>query len=277
MHRDPDWRYEYEMTCVFLFLALLFGAFNAPAVLACTDQTACTLDGRTYHVREPDTWDGESALPVLLHFHGWGRDGALIVRHNRISTLAVADDVLVLAPTGRGGTWDFRREGSRDSVFARAVIEDAAARYPIDPDRIYVSGYSFGSYMAWRFVCDDGADIAALLAVAGSFPPDAPCAQAPRSVRQVYGLGDQVLDFPYGPNGETDTPIALWRTRFGCAPEDAGTSFGAWNARDFLTFERREWSCAGGDIILDLHPGGHFIPHDWIPLQVEELLSQNDR
>ncbi len=247
----------------------LLGLFSTPA-FACTGQEACALDGRSYHVREPDNWDGTSALPVLVHFHGWGRQGDLIVRHDRISTLNVAEDVLVLAPNGLGKTWDFRRAGSRDSSFARAMIEDAATRYPINPDQIFVSGYSYGAYMAWRFVCDDGDDIAALLAVAGSFPPNADCDEAPRAVHQVYGLDDNVLDFPFGRDGDTTTPIALWRDRFGCG---APTERYDWNARDFLTFDRRQWTCPGGTVTLDLHPGGHFIPHDWIPLQIDEILS----
>ena len=256
-----------------LALSFAFIAFVPSSLAACTGQTPCILDDRSYHVRKPDNWDGESALPVLLHFHGWGREGGLIVRHDRISALGVADDVLVLAPTGLNGSWDFRSDGSRDSTFARAVINDAAARYPIDPDKIFISGYSFGAFMAWRFVCDDGEDIAALLAVAGSFPDNASCAQAPREVRQVYGLNDQVLRFPFGPGGDTTTPIALWHDVYNCG---AGSALGPWNARDFLTFERTAWDCDGGRIVLDLHPGGHFIPHDWIPLQVSEILETLD-
>ena len=258
----------------FSFPALAFSfvltAIGASPATACTGQTACDLDDRSYHVREPDNWDGESALPVLLHFHGWGRQGNLIVRHDRISTGIVADDVLVLAPNGLGGSWDFRRDGSRDSAFARAVIEDAASRYPIDPNNIIVSGYSFGAFMAWRFVCDDGNDITALLAVAGSFPPNANCNEAPQQARQVYGLNDGVLRFPFGPNGDTTTPVALWRDKYGCG---TGTDMGPWNARDFLTFQRTHWDCSGGEVTLDIHPGGHFIPHDWIPIQIEEILS----
>lgn len=256
-----------------LALSFVMTATGAMADAACSGQTACDVGERSYHVREPDHWDGVSPLPVLLHFHGWGRQGNLIVRHDRISTGKVAEDVLVLAPNGLGGSWDFRNTGSRDSAFARDVIEDAARRYPIDPDQIFVSGYSFGAYMAWRFVCDDGSDIAALLAVAGSFPPNATCNTAPREVRQVYGLDDGVLRFPFGPGGDTTTPVALWRDRFDC---DGGRALGPWNARDFLTFERTQWDCAEGLITLDLHPGGHFIPHDWIPIQIDQILSQAD-
>ena len=256
-----------------LAFSSIFTAISAEPASACTGQTACELGERSYHVREPDNWDGVSPLPVLLHFHGWGRQGNLIVRHDRISAGKVAEDVLVLAPNGLGGSWDFRNTGSRDSSFARAIIEDAATRYPIDTDHLFVSGYSFGAYMAWRFVCDDGNDIAALLAVAGSFPPNATCDEGPREVRQVYSLDDGVLRFPFGPNGETTTPVALWRDRFDCNDAE---QLGPWNARDFLTFERTAWECAQGAIVLDIHPGGHFIPHDWIPIQVDEILSVSE-
>ncbi|SLN20623.1 alpha/beta hydrolase family esterase [Pseudooctadecabacter jejudonensis] len=254
-------------------LVCLWMGLQAPVAQACTGQDACELGERSYHLRVPDSWDGASPLPVLLHFHGWGRAGGLIVRHDRIATGKVAEDVLLVAPTGLGGSWDFRRVGSRDSAFARAVLEDVAARYPVLADAIFVSGYSYGAYMAWRFVCDDGADIAGLLAVAGSFADTAPCEAAPREVRQVYGLSDQVLDFPYGPAGETDTPVALWRDRFDCNEANENPTPTEWNARSFLTFERQIWTCAGGRIVLDLHPGGHFIPHDWIPIQVDEILQ----
>ena len=81
---------------------------------------------------------------MLLHFHGWKRQGTLIVRHGRISGATRRRGVLLLAPNGRNRTWDFRDPDSADVDFATAVIEDAARRYPIDRSRIYVSGYSYG-------------------------------------------------------------------------------------------------------------------------------------
>ncbi|MEM9788263.1 MAG: polyhydroxybutyrate depolymerase [Pseudomonadota bacterium] len=237
---------------------------------ACEGQEACPLGDRSYHLRVPDNWDGQSALPVLLHFHGWARQGDLIVRHDRIATKIVADDVLLLAPNGLDKTWSFRVAGSPDTAFARAVLEDAAKRYPIDRDKIFVSGYSWGARMAWRFVCEDGDGIAALLAVAGTLPQDIHCPTQPAAVRQVFGLDDQVLPFPTGPDGDQTYPVALWREKFGCAD---GQDDGPWAARSFLTFQRTSWGCTGGDVVLDVHPGGHFIPHDWIPIQVAEILS----
>lgn len=253
------------MTLIRLLCALL--ALSTQAA-ACTGQTPCPLGERAYHVREPDTWDGTSPLPVLLHFHGWGRQGTLTVQHGRIAHGYVKENVLLLGPNGLGNTWDFWQPGSRDTSFARAVLKDAATRYPIDPDRIYISGYSWGANMAWRFVCEDGADIAGLIAVSGTLNQGENCTTHPQNVAQVYGLDDTVLPYPFGPNRDTTNAVALWRARMDCGPSAPQST---WAARPFLTFTRTAWDCAKGRVTLDTHPGGHFIPHDWIALQVKTL------
>ncbi len=242
-----------------------------PSNRECLEQTPCFVGDRSYHVKEPDGWDGESPLPVLLHFHGWQRQGTLIVQHQRISGATRRRGVLLVAPNGLGRSWDFWDAGTDDVPFARSVLEDIKKRYPVIEDQIYVSGYSWGSNMAWRFVCEDGADIAALLAISGTLSQNEDCTTAPGEMRQVYGLNDQVLDFPYGPNGEMDYPVFLWREKFACGD---GETKGPWQQVNFLTLERTEWNdCAAGRVSLDIHPGGHFIPHGWIARQLDELLG----
>ncbi|MEM1373147.1 MAG: polyhydroxybutyrate depolymerase [Pseudomonadota bacterium] len=250
---------------LFTFLLLL----ASPAV-ACEGREPCLIGDRSYHLRVPDGWDGVSRLPVLLHFHGWGRQGDLVVRHGRIATLDVAEKALLLAPNGLNKTWSFRRADSPDSAFAAAVIEDAARRFPVDRSQIFVSGYSWGANMAWRFACDAGRGLAGVYAVSGTLPQTSECAEAPEEFRQVFGLDDGVLAFPMGPGGDTTYPVALWRAKMGCGD---GTQLGSWNARPFLTFTRTVWECEGGRVVMDVHPGGHFIPHDWIPLQFSDALA----
>ena len=239
---------------------------------ACEGANACALDDRSYHVKLPDGWDGETPMPVLLHFHGWGRQGDLIVKHDRIVSATRKRGVLLLAPNGRGRTWDFWRAGSADVGFAADVIEDAAKRFPIDRAQIFISGYSYGSAMAWRYACDNGDEITALLAISGSLPQTETCAQGPRDVRHVHGFKDTVMDFPMGPDGDTSYPVALWRSKFGCG---AGRADGTWSAVEFLTLTRTVWdACEGGhSVTLDLHPGGHFIPHGWIARQLDQLMG----
>lgn len=237
----------------------------------CGAEIACALGERSYHVLPPDGWDGEAALPVLLHFHGWGRQGDLIVKHQRIAGHTRRRGVLLIAPNGLGRTWDFWQDRSRDVPFAAAVIEDVAQRFPIDRARIYVSGYSFGSAMAWRYVCQNGAGVAALLAISGTLPQAVDCPQAPRAVRHVHGLADTVMDFPMGPDGDVTHPVALWRAKMGCG---AAAHPGDWQAVDWLTLDRWAWDCTNGSVTLDLHPGGHFIPHGWIGWQLDQLMGR---
>ena len=252
-----------------LYLTFMFMLMGGHPATACTGQTPCELGERSYHVRVPDQWDGKSELPLLLHFHGVGRQGDLIVRHGRIATGAVAQNVLLIAPNGLNRTWSFREPSSPDSVFALEILDDVAKRYPIDKDRIFVSGFSWGSNMAWRFACDYGDKFTALLGVAGTLSQQENCTVAPKVVRQVYGLDDKALRFPMGPGMDTSYPVALWRRVMGCGE---GELEGAWNARPFLTFERTVWDCPNGRVSMDVHPEGHLLPHDWIPLQVEDIL-----
>lgn len=263
------------MKYLYCILFVVLFAAPAPAEIAssnCQADVPCLLGDRSYHVKPPDDWDGVAPLPVLLHFHGWQRQGDLIVKHQRISGATRRRGVLLLAPNGRNGTWDFWDSDTDDVAFAAAVIEDAAKHYPIDRSRVFVSGYSYGSAMAWRYACESGQGVAALLAVSGTLRQTEDCPQAPKEVRQVYGFSDTVMDFPVGPGGDTMYPVALWREKFGCL---AGRNAGTWQAVSFLEFQRTVWDdCAnGGSVTLDLHPGGHFIPHGWIARQLDELLG----
>ena len=260
------------MKYLLAFLILLLPAIAQAQ--DCQDDTPCTLGDRSYHIRLPDDWDGKTALPVLLHFHGWGRQGDLIVRHQRIASHTRRRGVLLVAPDGLGRTWDFRRPGGRDVPFAAAVLQDVAQRFPVDAMRIYVSGYSYGAAMAWRYVCDNGEGVAALLAISGALPQDEDCVQAPHEVRQVYGFDDSVMPFPHGPEGEDSHPVALWRGAMGCGEERRE---GPWQAVSWLTLDRRTWDCARGRVTLDLHEGGHFIPHGWIGWQLDQLMGRAPR
>ncbi|WP_415922074.1 alpha/beta hydrolase family esterase [Tateyamaria sp. SN6-1] len=263
------------MRYVLALVALIWGL---PAAAmgpwqACHLDVPCAVGERSYHVREPDDWDGSTAMPVLIHFHGWQRTGALPVQHQRISGATRRRGVLLIAPNGNRKTWNFWSAETEDVAFAQEVIEDVLKRYPVDRDNIFVSGYSYGSIMAWRVACDRGArlNIRALLGISGTLSQTENCADAPQEVRHVHGLNDNVLDFPFGPDTDTTYPVFLWRDAMNCG---AGRDGGKWNQVDFLTFTRTEWTnCDSGRVSLDVHPGGHFIPHGWIARQLDELLG----
>ena len=260
------------MKYLIAFCALIW-AIPAFANDRCQLDIPCPLGDRSYHVKEPDDWDGTSPLPVLIHFHGWQRTGALPVQHQRISGATRRRGVLLVAPNGNRKTWNFWAPETEDVAFAADVLADIRARYPVDEANIFLSGYSYGSIMAWRVACDRGTamNVRALLGISGTLRQSENCPQAPREVRHVHGLKDNVLDFPFGPDGDPTYPVALWRDRLGCT---GATGENDWNQVDFLTLSRTSWTeCATGQVTLDTHPGGHFIPHGWIARQLDELLD----
>ncbi|MHA3915512.1 CE1 family esterase [Halovulum sp. GXIMD14793] len=255
-----------------ILAVMLWMSGAAQADAPCLEQDPCALGDRSYHVKLPDDWDGVSPMPVMLHFHGWGRQGTLIVKHSRISGATRRAGVLLLAPNGLGKSWNFWNGGAQDVAFAEEVLADAAKRWPIDRGRIYVSGYSYGAAMAWRFACQSRVPVAALLAVSGTLRQDEDCA-GPVEVRHVHGLRDTVMDFPIGPGGDVTYPVALWRRENGCLGQP--DQIADWQVTERDVFTRHVWQrCSSGrEVRLDVHKRGHFIPRGWLKRQLEELLA----
>lgn len=252
-------------------LLLLLAVLPTPAI-GCGGLDACTLpDGRSYHVVPPDGWDGASPLPVHLHFHGWARQGDVPMQSPRTGRAAREAGVLFVAPDGQRRTWDFWRAGSKDTPFARAVLDAVAARYPTDGTLI-VSGYSWGALMAARFACEGGVAIDALLLIAGAFPPDEACDPAawPARVSHVHGTTDTVLNFPRGPDGSDTWAVELWRRGMGCG--DEARTF-EWRAVSWLAHERHEWDCSTGLVTMDVHSASHLIPRGWVARHLAEVLD----
>ncbi|WP_298430000.1 polyhydroxybutyrate depolymerase [uncultured Jannaschia sp.] len=253
--------------CLLVLLTALI-SIAAPAH-ACGGPEACAVGDRSYHVRAPASWDGTTPIGVMLHFHGWGRQGPVPLGSPRTGAAADAAGLLFVAPNGLGRSWDFRHPGSRDTPFVEAVLADVAARFPID-GRLVVSGYSWGALMAARFACEGEAEVSALLLIAGAFPPGIPCEGRPARVAHVHGTTDTVLTFPYGPGGDTTHAVALWRDRLGC---DAPARAFDWNAVSWLTHRRTEWDCASGRVTMDVHPASHLIPRGWVARVLDEELQ----
>ncbi|MCY4303797.1 MAG: polyhydroxybutyrate depolymerase [Aestuariivita sp.] len=261
---------KFYVAIIFLVLSTVISSAKSSRIDWCHGTTPCILSDRSYHVREPQDWDRKQPLPVLLHFHGWARQGSLVVNHRRIASATARRGVLLVAPNGLRGSWNFRQKGSIDINFAAEVLKDVMKRYPIKKAQVFVSGYSYGSAMAWRFACEYNG-IAALLSISGSIDQSTDCAFAPQEIRHVHGQNDTIMRHFLSIQDKQNHPLELWHRRLAC---DAGRWVESWQARSWLTFQRKVWeTCEQGLLQFDLNPGGHFIPHGWIARQLDELLG----
>ena len=135
-----------------------------------------------------------------------------------------------------------------------------------------MSGYSWGSSMAWRFSCEAGKEVTVLLGISGTFYDQSEeCHTGPVEVRHVHGLTDTVMDFPFGPNGEETGPVSLWQRINGCS--DVPEEKSAWKAKQNFTHYAWTNCHSGKNIKLDVHGGGHWFAKGWMEKQLKELLG----
>jgi len=255
------------------FILFLPGVSAAQTLEPCGGDVACKIGDRSYNILMPDNWDGVTPLPVLMHFHAFLRRGRTVIHHPRIGSETQPRGVMLVAPSARNRAWRFWQDNPEDIDFADAVLADVAKRYPVDQSQIYVSGFSFGSAMAWRYACARGDRIAGLMTMSGTIKQDSDCPNPPKQVRHVHGLGDIWMHLPRGPGHNVTTAVALWRKAFRCGK---GRLEGVIELAPGLNVTHFVWdNCMPGrSVTLDVHSGGHFIPTGWLGRQLDGLMPQ---
>jgi polyhydroxybutyrate depolymerase len=74
----------------------------------------------------------------------------------------------------------------------RALIDELAAKYPVDTRRVYATGISNGGFFSNRLACDLAGRIAAIASVAATMPEKlVPRCKPARPVSVMYLNGDQ--------------------------------------------------------------------------------------
>jgi len=238
----------------------------------CGADLPCLVEGGAYLVRPPAGWDGRSALPAVVFFHGWKQSASDVMRDERMARVMSDLGNLLVAPDGAGYSWSFPGSPNhyRDEfAFVRAMLDDVEARFPIDTRRLWASGFSQGGSMVWYAACYLGDRFAAFVPVAGDFwePPPLTCPSGPASLRHIHGLADET--FPtsgravaeHSHQGNLWQGWALWLRTDGCvAPPDRvemadGMTCQTWAAK----------SCSSGhELALCLHAGGHVFNAEWL-------------
>lgn len=145
--------------------------------------------GLSYLARPPRA--GSDPYPALIFLHGSGERGGPIERvliHGPWRAGAAIPDFpfLLIAPhLPAGGRW------SADQVLA--VIDDAAARFPTDPDRIYLTGLSLGGHGAWETGLAAPERLAAIAPISGRGDPARACDAAGLPVWAFHGVADDIV------------------------------------------------------------------------------------
>lgn len=260
------------LTILLALLATPLAAQQQP----CGPDAPCEIADGSYHLVVPDGWDGASPLPALIFYHGHRGSGAQVFRSRGLNGTFGDAGYLLIAPNGplrEGETYrsnPARATAPRDEVaFTLAILDDVAARLPLDRDRVFASGFSAGGSMAWLMACEAGQYLKGMVSVAGALrrPNPTECSGlAGLRILQVHGFADGQV--PFEGRGIRDWHQgSVWEALDRARDRNACRS----NPDEITvteTFRIRDWSgsCDGGAVRLAVHDGGHGLPRGWTDL-----------
>jgi polyhydroxybutyrate depolymerase len=246
---------------------------------------------RNYLVRVPPQAAAGKPLPVVINFHGGGANAKNQKSYSRMDAAADRDGYIAIYPNGTGGiggrllTWNAgtccgpaAASNADDVGFTLALLDDLAGRIALDRARIYATGLSNGSMMAYRLASEASERIAAVAGVAGAMtlPRFAPSLPVP--VMHIHSVDDQraLYDGGLGPafpftnsrvlHQPVDAMLGQWLKHDACPtqPRVSGPINGKPGAKDSThTATRYDYApCRNGaEVVLwKLTGAGHVWP-----------------
>jgi polyhydroxybutyrate depolymerase len=232
------------LASVSVMVALVAGAFALPSAgpVVAGAAAGSPTGARPYGLKVPTGFDGRHRVPLVVLLHGYTASGASQASYFGLIAEADKEGFLLAYPDGTRDPmgnrfWnatdaccDFFHSGVDDVAYLDAMIDEIAARYPVDPARVFLVGHSNGAFMAHRYACDRAARVAAIVTLAGmTWTDQGRCgAGSPVSVLHVHGRNDGTINYNGGATPEGAYPGAVatvgdWAAKDGCNGSLAAT------------------------------------------------------
>lgn len=225
---------------------------------------------RQYRLNLPASYDASEPAPVILNLHGADESGSIQASVTELEPAAWALGYVVVHPEAISGLWMF--EDATDIDYLVALLDEVAAEFCVDPERVFAAGMCQGGDFASFFACQVPGGFAAVASVAVlnfyegcvDWTPTPLIAFAGTSdpiYRPDQGLSDAVpfSGDPEDKPGPLADEATAWATANGCepvpteSPGDAGTA----------SFS---FACPGGaEVQYLIHAGGHTWPGGGAP------------
>lgn len=247
------------------------GAASEPA---CGD-ALCPVEGGGYALLLPE---GGERPGIFVYLHGYAATAEGAAGHAPLTEPVLRRGMAFLAVegqpetlSGKGLDWgvaDGFTAARDDHAYLARVIDDAAARFGLDRDRVLLAGYSRGGSLVWDIACAEPGLAAAYASYAGAFwePMPESCG-GPVHLYHAHGFADRTVPVEgqemtwYGHDfemGDVQKALGIWRGSMGCPMKaDASDTAGA-------VWIKRWTACGGGSLTYALGPGNHGRPETWV-------------
>lgn len=253
---------------------------------------------RHYHVHLPGNAPPSAPVPVVFVLHGGSGTGApRLARLTGFNEVADREGFIVVYPAGVDGQWNdgrgrtFRRVAGNSDVddvgFLSAAIDDLAARYAVDLDRVYVTGMSNGGMMTLRLGVEVAPRLAAIAPVIANLPANVAdtLAAGPLPVLLINGTDDplvpweggqvHVLTREFGEVLSTDATVRYWLARNGLSGPPQTRTLPDRDPNDGCRVEVSTWTAPGvPEVTLYAVRGGGHNPPGGHTLDVPALVGR---
>ena len=198
---------------------------------------------------------GAAKAPVVFFVHGYGGSGAGFENDTKADKVADREKFIAVYPSAVGGSWNMNDES--DYPFLLALLDTVDARYKIDRDRVYCTGFSQGGFISFGLGYKHPEVFAAVAPVSGHIPSFSTSAPLKRPVPLflTFGTSDvsNVASFM--------TDISTWLKLDSCG-SGKRTSQRPYPAnRPGSIVSRTTYDCPhGGQVVYDSVIGG---THEW--------------
>lgn len=162
----------------------------------------------------------EKSPALVISLHGMNQDPGFQQNQTQWNALADTEGFIVTYPLGNNKMWD--TNGTSDVKFVETVIQEMIKQHHVDKNRIYLSGFSMGSWLGYHCLETLGDKIAAFGPVSGVDIGKQPRANRMVPIMHIHGTADDVLKYtgdPYHMAGgypSIEEYVKKWAAYEGC-------------------------------------------------------------
>ncbi|AEV35361.1 polyhydroxybutyrate depolymerase [Pseudovibrio sp. FO-BEG1] len=234
----------------------------------CGVTAPCEVESGEYYIALPDSPADDEQIGAIIYLHGWKGKADRAIENKALRNLANELGVALIVPQGVGGSWSYPGSPSQDRnefKFFDELLADVSDRFPIDREKILLSGFSMGGSMVWNLACYKGENYAGFAPIAGAFwdPIPEKCPSPLTNLYHTHGVEDKTVPMvgrAIGANwrqSDVFDSLDVWKRQAGLYGSEP-TSITAGE------LECDVWSAKGEKLELCLHDGGHSMKANWI-------------
>lgn len=232
---------------LYRLLLFLLVSIYTPQLFAQNFTLRHNTEKRRFIVHLPKGYDKTKSYPVVLNFHGLGSTAKQQRWISKMNEVSNTEQFIVVYPKAIKHEWNTGiheksyRYGRDDVGFVNQLLDTLIARYSVDTQRVYSTGFSLGGYFSYRLACQLSNRIAAIASVSGIMTDstEAFCnAQRSVPVLQIHGTTDPVVSYKkkkdfYG----VEETLRYWMKQDGCSTKSETTSIPNIKKHDHSTVE----------------------------------------